>query len=374
MIFFLTVFFASYYVLTLWLWVGWMLSTKRMSSPSATENSLISVIVPVRNEQHNIAALLHDLKHQTYVNFEIVVVDDHSTDSTPSVITKAIDSDGRFQVVKNAGSGKKRALSTGITEAKGTVIVTTDGDCRVPPDWLCHVNEGFQNESVKMLVGPVKIEGEGLFAGMQTIEFSSLIGSGVATLFFGIPTMCNGANLAFRRTAYNDVNGYDDNLHIASGDDEFLMKKIFARYHTGVKFMGLSGTIVSTKPQPNGSSFLQQRIRWAGKWRYDPTPQKVALALYIFLFQFVTMLLPFLAMADFLPWQWALGLWLAKVVLEFLFLYTVARAMKIDWRWKAFVLLQILYPCYVVLVGFACNLQTYTWKERRLAPGKEKTG
>jgi len=373
MIIFLTVFFVSYYLLTVALWIGWTYGSREISLPPATENFLISVVVPVRNEQNNIAPLLRDLRRQTYSNFEIIIVDDHSSDNTRPMITGTIEEDSRIHLFTNTGHGKKRALSTGIAAAKGSIIVTTDGDCRVGPNWLYRINEHFQGETVKMLVGSVKIEGVGLFAAMQAIEFSSLIGSGVATLFFGVPTMCNGANLAFRRAAYHEVNGYDDNLHVASGDDEFLLKKIVARYHTGVKFMGLADGIVSTNSQPDWRSFFQQRIRWAGKWHYNPTPQKAILALYIFLFQFVTILLPFLATAGFLSWQSALSLWLTKVVLEFIFLFDIARAMKINWRWKAFVTLQLLYPCYVVLVGL-CHYRTFTWKERRLASGKEKTG
>lgn len=374
MIVLLTIFFASYCVLTLCLLAGWVRSCRQAPLPPITENHFISVVVAVRNEQHALASLLCDLRCQRYTNFEVVVVDDHSRDATRSLVTNAMDQDSRVRLLFNTGSGKKRALSTGIDAAKGVLIATTDGDCRVTADWLFEVNRSFQNAQVKMVIGPVKIEGNGLFAAMQAVEFSSLIASGVATLSFGLPTMCNGANLAFRRTAYYDVNGYDDNLHIASGDDEFLMRKIFRRYHTGVKFMGLSGTMIATKPLPDWQAFFQQRIRWAGKWRYNPTLQKGLLALYIFLFQFVIMLLPGLVWVDVLPWSWAVGLWMAKAVTEFFFLRRVARSMKINWRWDAFMALQLLYPFYAVGVGFICNFASFTWKERRLELGKEKTG
>jgi len=354
--------------------MGWIRSCRQTPLPAATENHFITVVVPVRNEQHAIPSLLRDLRNQQYTNFEVVVVDDHSNDGTMSAAMNAADNDVRVRFLTSTGSGKKQALSTGIDAAQGVLVVTTDGDCRVPADWLFEVNKFFQNDQVKMVIGPVKIDSAGLFAAMQAIEFSSLIASGVATLSFGMPTMCNGANLAFRRAVYYDVNGYDDNQHIASGDDEFLMRKIFTRYHTGVKFMGLSGTIVSTKPQADWRAFFQQRIRWAGKWRYKPTLQKGLLALYIFLFQFVTMLLPGLVVVGMLPWLWAFGLWMMKVITELFFLRQITRSMKINWQWRAFVALEILYPFYAVGVGIICNFASFTWKERRLASGKEKTG
>lgn len=369
-------FFVSYCCITIGLIVGWKRSTrKKIVQGVVKEHYRISVIVPARNEADKIGCLLHDLRQQQYENFEVIVIDDHSTDSTLQITRDIIREDARLRIISNKNIGKKSALATGLSHATGDVIVTTDADCSVQPEWLAAINLNFQNQEVKMLVGAVKIKQNGsLFSAIQAMEFSSLVGSGVATLFFGIPTMCNGANLAFKKDVFAEVNGYDDNLEIPSGDDEFLMKKIHQKYPAGVHFMGLTDTIVSTAPQPSWNALFQQRIRWAGKWRYKPTIPKALLALYIFLFQFVAFLSPLFILCGWLSAPVGLSLWMIKCTVELLFLWSVVGSLRGRWNWPSFILLELFYSLYVVVVGLSCNVQTYIWKERRLSSGKEKTG
>lgn len=372
---FLICFFGSYYCITIGLLIGWEKSVRRKPIDATDKKYDISVIVPARNEARSIGSLLQDLAQQHYKNFEVIIVDDHSTDSTLQVVAGAIDQDNRVRVISNSGAGKKTALTTGIAVATGTIIVTTDADCRVRHDWLMTISQNFQDQRIKMLVGPVRIEGDGtLFSAIQAMEFSSLIGSGVATLYFGIPTMCNGANLAFKKEAFVNVNGYADSLHIPSGDDEFLLKKIHKKYPAGVHFMGLGDAVVSTNPQTNWKNLLHQRIRWAGKWRQHPTIQKTLLAVYIFLFQLLTIALPAFVLTGWLPALVVLSLWAIKILVELLFLSRITISLQDKWNWPSFILLQLLYPFYVVVVGLFCNFLPFTWKERRLHSGKEKTG
>lgn len=369
-------FFISYCCITIGLTIGWIKSVRKKRFQAVVkEQYRISVIVPARNEAKVIADLLRDLRQQAYKNFEVIVIDDHSTDATVQIAREIIQADARLRIIPNTNIGKKSALTTGISNANGDVIVTTDADCRVDPEWLTAINQNFQNPEVKMLIGAVKIEADGsLFSAMQAMEFASLVGSGVATLFFGFPTMCNGANLAFKKHVFEEVNGYDDNLHIASGDDEFLMKKIHRKYPTGVQFMGLTNAIVSTAPQAGWNALFHQRIRWAGKWRYKPTIQKTLLALYIFLFQLITLLSPPLVLLGWLPGPLVLLFWMIRMTIELLFLWSIVRSTQGRWNWLSFVILELFYSLYVVVIGLLCNVRTYTWKERRLQSGKEKTG
>lgn len=248
MVYLIIVIFLSYLVFVMLLADGWQKAGKPVL-PDAQRHHFITVVIPVRNEAGTIAALLTDLSRQSYAAFEVIIVNDHSFDATVEAVRPFIEDDSRFRCVTNLGEGKKLALTTGIREGRGAIIVTTDGDCRLGDRWLEVVNRYFQKDGIMMAFGGVAIGQDGnFFTDMQAIEFSSLIGSGAAACAWGYPVFCNGANLAFRKNVFEEVKGYDGNADIASGDDEFLMRKVMARYPQGLIFMGDAGAVVRTQP------------------------------------------------------------------------------------------------------------------------------
>ncbi|WP_373331347.1 glycosyltransferase [Salmonirosea aquatica] len=232
---------ATYALFTLVLCLLW----QKIHSPCVRGTKplpRISVIIPVRNEASHIGTLLKDLNHQSYDPnlFEVWVVDDESSDKTAYIVeTFAKNSLIRLQLITAPASTlpsspKKRAIQAAISRATGDLIVTTDGDCRVGPDWLATLAYSYQSGQAKLLSGPVTFTSERTLADhLQTVEFSSLIGSGAAAIAAGTPTLCNGANLAYEKKAFEEVGGFAGNEHLASGDDEFLMHKIAARFPGG---------------------------------------------------------------------------------------------------------------------------------------------
>jgi poly-beta-1,6-N-acetyl-D-glucosamine synthase len=343
-----------------------------------SKENKISVIIPVRNEELLVTGIIHDLKNQMYESFEVIFVNDHSEDRTFTVINHHIRGDERFSIINSVGSGKKEALADGIFSAKGELIVTTDADCCVGPEWLNCINQYFQDDNLKMAFGGVRMTEDGdedsLFSSMQAIEFSSLIGTGGATIISGFPTMCNGANLVFTKDVIHEVGGFDDNKHIPSGDDEFLLRKVFKKYPKGICFMAASEVIVSTIPQPTLYDFVQQRIRWAGKWRHHETTVGKALAVLTIVFQIAFLLvLPF-TLGGLVSIEVFLALVVVKILGEAYFLGMVTDFLKTKWNWLAFILLQFLYPFYVVFIGIVSQFQSFTWKGRLLKSIKTNVG
>jgi biofilm PGA synthesis N-glycosyltransferase PgaC len=364
MTFALTIAFIFYGLLLLLLYIGWERATHRPVKSTEPSRNFLSVIIAVRNEEKNVTALLNNLGDQTYSKefFEIIVVDDQSEDNTVKLL-KEKSFNGR--IIPATGKGKKAAIADGISHARGNIIVTTDADCHMSVHWLASVNQAFTNDSAKMIFGPVKIEPyDKLFLRMQALEFASLIGSGASTMTFGIPTMCNGANLAYRKEVFTDVKGYDGNENIASGDDEFLMRKIFHKYPKGVFFNGTSVNIVSTQPQETLSQFLLQRLRWAGKWKHHSDPSTKLLGLFIFVFHVSVILLPFVYYANRAAGDMLLAFFISKVILEYLFLHRVTSWLGIRWDWLSFILLQVLYPVYAIVIGIGSLFVSPVWKGR----------
>lgn len=321
----------------------------------------VSVVVPVRNEANNLPHLLSDLLQQRYDDFEVIVVDDHSTDNTVAVIENL--NPATIRIIKNSGNGKKSAIATGIALAQGEIIVTTDADCRVHKHWLAGVNAAFSSDKIKMVMGAVSIaESKNIFARMQQLELASLMGTSAASLQLGFPTMCNGANLAFRRQVFLDVNGYDGNLHIASGDDEFLMRKIHARYPDSLAYNPSDPVITLSQSTP--SLFFQQRLRWASKWKFNSSIATRALAVFVFAVQIISTYLLFQATLGDVFFLW---LFLIKVLADLFIILHFTSWLHIRFYFTIFVVVQLLYPLYVTGVGLLSLFVPYSWKGRTYA-------
>jgi biofilm PGA synthesis N-glycosyltransferase PgaC len=355
----------SYTGLVLVLWWGWEMAIQKTVRGKHSTELRCSVIIPVRNEQHNIHSLINDLINQNYKNFEIIFVDDHSTDGTLVNLHKiTLDN---FKVISTEGEGKKSAITSGIKYASGSIIVTTDADCSVGENWLRSINQMFQEQDINMAFGGVRFRNKiNFFSSLQTLEFASLIGSGAAALSFGKPIMCNGANLSYKKSVFENVGGYDGNLNIPSGDDEFLLRKIESRYPNSIKFIADQDAIVTTEAQSSFYEFLQQRIRWAGKWRYNSSVYSKFLAVYILVVQCLTI---FSLITIFIAFEkWILIALAAKFISENAFLWRVCRYLKIRWRLLPVIALQFIYPFYVIGIGLASNFMSFNWKQRRHVP------
>jgi poly-beta-1,6-N-acetyl-D-glucosamine synthase len=371
MIAYFFIMFGIYFLLVLLLISGWQLALEKKTSGDQSQARLrtLSIIIPFRNEAVHLTQLLRSLFDQTYSAeyFEVIFVDDHSTDASASIVNSFIASQPAFKLLSlSSEEGKKKAISLGVNHAKNDIIITTDADCTMTPNWLMTINESFASEKTMMGVGPVKIvPTNSFFSQLQGMEFASLIGSGAATLSYGVPTMCNGANLSFRRKAFHEVNGYEGNFGIASGDDEFLMRKFKKEFSNGIHFIPDSDATVVTQPLHELSDFIHQRVRWAGKWRYNDSWQTKGLAAFIFIFQLSFIMLPFFMLFGLIPKNIGWILISTKVLLEFLFLYQVGIFLRLPWRWTSFFVLQFIYPVYVGWIGLVAHRKSFEWKGRR---------
>ena len=365
MLYLLVLFGCSYAACVLVLWRAWQ--NPRTITKKQDSFPFITVVVAARNEAQNIEALLRDLSQQNYSLYEVIVVDDHSDDNTVQIAQHVTQEYTSFKVIRSPQSGKKLALTEGVKHAQGSIIVTTDADCRVPAHWLSSIAIYFQQPEVKMVLGGVRIRQKNFFHDLQAIEFSSLIGSAAATANRGYPTMCNGANIAYRKTVFEDVNGYSGNTHVPSGDDEFLMRKIKALYPAGIYFMNDAQSVVTTQPNETVGAFIRQRLRWAGKWRYNTSVYTALLAVYIFLIQAITLLCWALLFFSDERLQVTAILFLAtKAFCEFLFLRSVCRFLGCRWNGLAFMTLQFIYPFYVTGIGLFAHFIPQRWKGRPL--------
>lgn len=233
------------------------------SSPS----TYVSVIVACRNEQENLPLILNRISGQDYPGelFEVIIVDDSSTDNTFETASENVSSD-RFFVLKNSGKGKKAAIKTGVHASRGRLIITTDADCSMGKSWIRTIATFYEQRDPDMIICPVQLaENRGFFARFQELEYLSLQGITAGSAIAGNGIMCNGANLAFTRETY--LNHLDDlHFELATGDDVFLLHSLKKDSSSKIMWLESKDSIVSTLQSPSLGLYLRQRRRWISKW------------------------------------------------------------------------------------------------------------
>lgn len=359
---------SSYVAIIFVLLFGWARTMDKEPSLNF-KNQFLSVVIPFRNEGKNLDALINDIKQQQYPSdqFEVIFVDDHSEDDSVLRVEKHTPAGSNILLVSLTNEhGKKAAIAAGVVAAKGEIIITTDADCSVTPGWLMQINRAYGDPLTKMQLGAVRVTSSSFFSRLQAMEMTSLMAVTAGTLGWGFPSMCNGANLSFRKSAFLEVEGYKGNERISSGDDEFLMRKISDRWPGSVSFITHRDSIVSTNALPSMTEFIHQRLRWAGKWKQNSSLAVKSTAVLVWLYHALFIAFAMLAAVGLLPGRWWLYGMVAKLFGEALLLMAVSRFVQQKWNWFTFLTLQFFYSPYVVSIGFASQWMQAVWKGRRV--------
>jgi len=365
----LILFGGTYSLLIILFTVGWF-RLKNENYPDY--KGMISVLISVRNEAQSIRFLLEDLKKQSISTdeFEVLIIDDHSEDESAHIISEFCNRNPGmpFQLIKNKKNGKKEAIALGISQAKGEIILCVDADCRVGSEWISSIRSAFGNSVVQMISGPVTFFKENsLFKNIQSLEFLSLIASGAGAIGMKIPFMCNGANLAFRKTAFADVNGYTGNNQFASGDDVFLLHKIKKHYGSeAICFLKDRNAIVETASSNTLKSFLQQRKRWASKSRAYKDIFTLFTSITVAGFSLVLILLLVLSFYNnrFLAF-FVMGLML-KIKIDFALLMATSCFLHKRYLMWYYLPVQLIYPIYTILISLLAFFTKNEWKGREI--------
>tara|TARA_R110000850_G_scaffold37904_3_gene99468 strand:+ start:3182 stop:4258 length:1077 start_codon:yes stop_codon:yes gene_type:complete len=326
----------------------------------------VTLIIPFRNEIENIQSLVSNLKKHAYPDLDILLIDDHSEDGSFQLLGKYFEGYQNVRVLQSANEGKKRALEYGVKIASGEIVLCTDADCDFPEYWVEHMILPFQNPKVQLVAGAVMVEGNGKFIeAFQSHDWASILLMTKYTFAQKEPLMCSGANLAYRKEAFQKVNGYEGNRDFASGDDEFLLKKIHKMYGKDACFyLSSPDILVITKPEPNWQALINQRVRWASKWRAHFSLSHAMSAAGVFLMQLIwigSFYLIFLGGKGVL----AFGLgWLIKVIAEKISLGKVLK--NLDKQQSNLLIFQtsFVHPFYVLRVGIGTLIGKFTWKGR----------
>lgn len=239
----------------------------RASRPSPMTR--FCLVVPFRNEQHALPALLASLVQLDYPSelLECLFVDDASDDTSVALIQSA-SLPFPVSILPNrrlTGSPKKDAIVTAIEATGMDWIITTDADCTMGANWLRTYDAFIQEKQPDFIAAPVGVKSHSEYwTALQVMEHMALQGATIGGFGIGRPFLCNGANMAYTKQFFQESYGYLGNEAIASGDDVFLLHKAV---HAGKKtaFLKAKEAIVWTGLAPDFASYVQQRVRWARK-------------------------------------------------------------------------------------------------------------
>lgn len=322
----------------------------------------VSVVIACKNEENNLPKLLSCLQIQSYQNFELILVNDHSTDATLSVMKAAQSLFANVKVIDAEMCGKKNALKEGIMSASGSLIITTDADCMPGYDWLMLICSFQQTQPSDLIICPVQLAaGESLFLRLQALEFNMLIASGAGAAGAGMPILCNGADLAFTKEAWMQSR-HDLVDEQMSGDDIFLLQSIKKRGGV-IRFLKSESAIVFTQPANTLTAFFKQRRRWASKSPAYTDMQLIFTACIVFAISFWMLILVFSSL--FYPSLLAVFFYIfgAKFIADIIFVYVIRSFFREKRLWFHSFLLSIIYPFYIVSVAVsALAFQNKSWK------------
>lgn len=330
----------------------------------------VSVLIAARNEAESIHLTIEDIINQNYPAdlFELIIVDDHSTDDTSKIIASYADSGVKLIQLNEKealNSYKKKAIALAITQAEGELIVATDADCRMGKNWLINIVGLYQEKNFNLISAPVVyFQEKSLFERLQTLEFLYLIGLGAAGIGNKMPTTCNGANLAYKKEVFFELGGFKGIDDLASGDDELFLHKVAKAYPSTIGFLKSYEACVFTHAKPTIKEFIQQRKRWASKSVKYKDKKLISFVVSLWVFN-ISLALNFglvFFYPDFL--KLAAIQFLVKFCAELFFLEPLTSFAKRKGLLINLSFLTFLHVVYFIYIGVMGNSGKYNWKGR----------
>ena len=333
------------------------LSGKDESSSNKTVvNPSVSLVIAVKNEAVNLSAHLAHWASQDYPSLEIVLVDDHSIDESVSIIEQAISKNNNIKIYKNRGSGKKEALSTGISASSGTWIITTDADCKPASDtWISDMINARQQSDVILAYGPYMpasgflnrfIRYETWYIAMQYLSLAKL----------GLPYMGVGRNLAYKKEVFLKHGGYTDHAHIKSGDDDLFIAGLTPETKVGLNLKSFTYSVPATYL----SELIQQKRRHlTTASSYPPQHQFILMSMFLSQLMFYISIVGLSISGTYLPLVLTIFVMRTTILLWVAYRKMTVLHERHLWYWAP--ILDLFLLAYYCLMGLLLPMKKQTW-------------
>jgi glycosyltransferase involved in cell wall biosynthesis len=301
--------------------VYFFLFIKTSTIPQSNEvvQQPVSIIIAARNEAVNLLKNLPFIFKQDYHEFEVIVVNDGSTDITFEVLDQFSNDHHNLKVISVEGStgNKKNALQKGIENATYELLLFTDADCRpFSNNWIREMAAQFKDQTQIVLGYGAYEKIKGSFLN-KLIRYETLL---TAIQYFsyaavGIPYMGVGRNLAYTKSLFNNSGGFDKHQHIKSGDDDLLINEVATPSNTAICISKDSFTI--SEPKTNFSKWFRQKRRHITTAPQYKFIHKILLGLF-YLSQLLFWFLAILLLSFSFKWQLVLVVMAIRFMLQYI--------------------------------------------------------
>lgn len=353
------------YLLNIGLLIYGFLKVKKYQKEDLNPQTSFTIIVPFRNEEESLPKLLNSFSKLNYPAdlFEVILVDDNSKEKFQvSHFTFHI---SQINNIRVSNSPKKDAITTAMQRVKTNWVITTDADCIVPQNWLLTFDNYVQENKVSMLAGAVTYDCENSFLHhFQQLDLTSLQGATIGSFGLNKGFMCNGANFAYTKSLFENLNGFAGNDKIASGDDVFLLQKAIEQFSNEVHYLKAQEAIVTTKPTENWKALFYQRVRWAAKTSSYKSNYGKFLGLIVFFGNLSFVIAFFFVLFQILDYPFFVLFAFLKFMTDFVLLSKTNQFLK-NTRIKSLLLSSLFYPFFSTTVALYSLFGSYEWKDRR---------
>jgi len=325
-----------------------------------------SIVIAMRNEEKEVIRLITELKKQIYPTdkLEFILVNDHSTDATLDLLGKAKLDNLQIVNMPDGQFGKKNAIAKAVQIAKGEIILSSDADCSFSPHWVRTMVSYFSSANIMLVSGPVSFHKQnGIFQSLQALEFTSLIGSGAGAIGMGNAIFCNGANMAYRKSIFLEVNDFATDQAV-SGDDVFLLHSVKEKDPKSIAFAKNENAIVTTYGAQSIKGFINQRKRWTAKSSGYKDGASIYTSLLVLFTNVVGVLLIGLFLFDTYYLNYFIYYFSVKFLVDLYLLLPVLAFFKRKDLIKWIFPFEIFYSFYIVLIVILSFTNTFEWKGR----------
>lgn len=331
----------------------------------------ISIVIAARNEAKNIKTCLTSILNCDYPSdlLEIIVIDDASTDDT-LLQAKSVVSDNINVVHSDNNIGKKGALALGINfSSKGSLIITTDADCQANTQWLRSISSFYENSGARLIAAPIQYDIDRSviqrFQYIDGINNMAVTANGIKNKSY---FMANGANLAYEKSLFIELNGFEGSEQSASGDDMHMIQSAAKLDPSSVRFLKSKDAIVYTQSETNLGDLINQRKRWATKTKSYSDKRIMKIQGYVFFFTLLLLTNLFMSLfgAGFSFFGFLFGTFI-KLSIDYMYLAKLQEYFKSKDALKSFLPASFIFSVYILLAGWwALFPSSYKWKERDL--------
>ena len=327
----------------------------------------VSVIICAKNESENLAAFLPLILEQNYPNYEVIVVNDGSTDETELLLNEFQTRYPQlYYTFMPEGtkiiSRKKLALSLGIKAAKHELLLFTDADCRpLTSGWITEIVRQFTPTTEFVLGYGAYLPAKSLLSRMISYDTLFIAMQYMGFAFRGKPYMGIGRNLAYRKETFFRSKGFAGTLHIASGDDDLLVNRVATSTNTNIA--SVAASVTQSVPKTTFSEWYHQKERHLttapmyharSKWMVaiEPISRGLFYASFLGLISFLN------------PLVWIVigSLFLARYILQLVVVNKTASQLRERSFYATILLFDVILPVVTLFLMIFGRKKSFSWK------------